>query len=309
MKKTLIAFIIAFPSLLFTQNFAPIGAEWYYTEYHAFSQRITFLHIASVRDTVINGKNCSVLENNGGLACNFYNERDFVYEEDSIAYFYSPIVDDFQILYNLKAKKDSSWRVIYQVEDFLIDTLLVTVDSVRVVEINGFELLAFDVTYRSLNSDNPNSVYASTIVERIGDVYYLFHYLSMAEGIVCDGNYSGGLRCYMDNDFGFYSTGIADSCTYVYVTNINEHAALQGLQVSPNPFSSSSSLSYELKEPETVLLSVFNQLGQLVYQHSEEQTQGSQQLQWNSKGLAEGVYYYQLQVGDQTAKGKLVKVK
>lgn len=307
MKKVLIAFIIAFPSILFTQNFAPIGAEWYYTEYHSFSQTITFLKITSVGDTVIQGKNCSVLENNHGLACNFYNERDFVYEEDSIAYFYSSVVDDFQILYNLKAKKDSSWTIIYQVEDFLIDTVLVTVDSVRTVEINGFELLAFDVTYRSLNSDNPNSVYVSTIVERIGDVYYLFHYLSMAEGIVCDGNYSGGLRCYMDNDFGFYSTGIADSCTYV--TNINEYLALQSFSVSPNPFSSSTTLSYDLKEPSTVQLSVFNQLGQLVYQHSEKQTQGIQKLHWDAEDQPEGLYYYRVQSGDQQATGKLVKTR
>jgi hypothetical protein len=268
---------------------------------------ITFLQITSVKDTVINGKTCSVLENNHGLACNFYNERDFVYEEDSIAYFYSSVVDDFQILYNLKAKKDSSWTIIYQVEDFLIDTVLVTVDSVRTVEINGFELMAFDVSYQSLNSDYGFHEPVSTIVERIGDLYYLFNFLSFAQGIICDGNYSGGLRCYMDNDFGFYSTGIADSCTYV--TNINEHLALQSFNVSPNPFNSSTTLSYELKEPSTVQLSIFNQLGQLVYQHSENQQQGMQKLQWKAEEQPEGLYYYQLQAGNQKATGKLVKAK
>ncbi|MCB2201225.1 T9SS type A sorting domain-containing protein [bacterium] len=307
MKKILIVFLIVFPSMLFTQNFAPIGAEWYYTEYHSFSQMITFLNITSVRDTVIKGKTCSVLENNHGLACNFYNERDFVYEEDSIAYFYSPVVDDFQILYNLKAKKDSSWTIIYQVENFLIDTVLVTVDSVRTVEINGFELLAFDVSYQSLNGDNPNSVYTSTIVERIGDLYYLFNFLSLAEGIICDGNYSGGLRCYTDTYIGFYSTGIADSCTYI--TNINEHIALQSFNVAPNPLNSSTSLYYELKEPSIVQLSIFNQLGQLVYQHSEKQEQGMRKLRWNAKDQPEGLYFYQLQAGDQQATGKLVKTK
>jgi len=47
----------------------------------------------------------------------------------------------------------------------------------------------------------------------------------------------------------------------------------------------------------------------LVYQHQETQPQGKQQLIWNAEGYAEGVYYYRLQVGDEVANGKLVKVR
>jgi len=78
--------------------------------------------------------------------------------------------------------------------------------------------------------------------------------------------------------------------------------------VYPNPFSTSTILSYELKQPETVQLNVFNQLGQLIYQHSEEQQQGTQQLHWQTENQPEGIYFYQLQAGDQVANGKMVKV-
>jgi predicted GH43/DUF377 family glycosyl hydrolase len=81
------------------------------------------------------------------------------------------------------------------------------------------------------------------------------------------------------------------------------------VQLYPNPFTSSTILSYSLKQPSTVQLSVFNQMGQLVYQRSEEQQQGEQRLQWDAQDIAEGIYYYGLKAGDQIAKGKLVKVK
>jgi hypothetical protein len=45
------------------QDFAPIGAEWYYTERHAFSGDITFLKISSIKDTIVNQKNCRILLN------------------------------------------------------------------------------------------------------------------------------------------------------------------------------------------------------------------------------------------------------
>ena len=92
-------------------------------------------------------------------------------------------------------------------------------------------------------------------------------------------------------------------------SSINEVSALYGIKIQPNPFSTSTTLSYELQQPEIVQLSIFNQLSQLVYQTQENQPQGSQKLIWNAEGYADGVYYYRLQVGEQVATGKLVKVK
>jgi N-acetylneuraminic acid mutarotase len=80
-------------------------------------------------------------------------------------------------------------------------------------------------------------------------------------------------------------------------------------KTSPNPFTTSTTLSYELKQPEKVTLSIFNHLGQLVYQTQLNQQPGNQQLIWNAEGYAEGVYYYRLKAGDQVANGKLVKVR
>jgi hypothetical protein len=78
---------------------------------------------------------------------------------------------------------------------------------------------------------------------------------------------------------------------------------------SPNPFTTSTTLSYELQQPERVSLMIYNHLGQLVYQTKVNQLLGQQELIWKAENYAEGVYYYRLQVGDAVANGKMVKVK
>jgi hypothetical protein len=99
---------------------------------------------------------------------------------------------------------------------------------------------------------------------------------------------------------------IEEACDGVSVSEIDFS---ENLLIHPNPFTTFTTIEYELKQPSAVQLSIFNQLGQLVYQHSEKQTQGTQQLQWDAQDQPEGLYYYQLQAGDQILTGKLVKAR
>jgi hypothetical protein len=53
--------------------------------------------------------------------------------------------------------------------------------------------------------------------------------------MTCDANWADGLRCYEDTYIGFYSTGIADSCTYIFV-GLNEiEQRKEAIKVYPNP--------------------------------------------------------------------------
>ena len=92
-------------------------------------------------------------------------------------------------------------------------------------------------------------------------------------------------------------------------SSINEIGELIGLSASPNPFATSTTLSYELLQPEKVSLTIYNHLGQLIYQEEENQPKGKQQLIWNAERYADGIYYYRLKVSDAVANGKLVKVR
>ena len=236
-RKFYLAFLIIFQMYQsFGQDFAPIGAKWYYTEQFAFSGDISYLWIESVGDTIIKGKECRVLENNGGLMCVFHNDKDFVYYEDSVAYFYVPEIDTFQILYNLRVQKDSFWTVIFGMNmESKLDTIQISVDSVSYITINSKKLKELHVSYKSRNVGWENLGYEGDIIERIGDKSYIFNLYNLP--VICDGNYSGGLRCYQDSELGFYSTGIADSCTYTYKWVGIENNSKKAIKIYPNPTS------------------------------------------------------------------------
>jgi len=128
----------------------------------------------------------------------------------------------------------------------------------------------------------------------------------------------GTLLCnYLLNDLGPATIyGNAPGCNSVNeveeacaTVSIDEASFSGDITKSPNPLTTSTTLSYELKQPSTVQLSIFNQIGQVVYEYSEEQPQGKQQLVWNAEGVPDGIYYYRLQVGNAIVNGKMVKVR
>ncbi len=220
---------------LYSQEFAPEGATWYYSKHYAFSGEIGYYRIEASGDTLLNGKNCRILNHNGSPSCNFYSDAYYVYEEDSVVWFYVPQIDSFQILYDLRAQKDSSWTVIYSSDPLNeLDTVNVIVDSVSYMNINGMKLKRLHLHHVALHGNQGGVNYGKTLIEKIGDLYYLISFYSL--DIICDGDFSAGLRCYEDPEIGFYSTGIADSCTYTNDYDAVEPAGEENdITLLPNP--------------------------------------------------------------------------
>lgn len=74
----------------------------------------------------------------------------------------------------------------------------------------------------------------------------------------------------------------------------------------PNPSSTTTTIKYILKQPETVAITVFNHLGNEVEFIKQEQTSGNQQVVCNVEKLASGIYFYKLVAGEYTSSGKIV---
>lgn len=117
-----------------------------------------------------------------------------------------------------------------------------------------------------------------------------------------------------DMDFANNNTGWAVGSDGVLLKNVyvgvNEDSHFtRSLNIHPNPFSSSISIKYELKQPEVVTLTIYDNLGNQLEVITENQSQGLQKVSWNAERLPDGIYYFNLRTGDQIANGKMVKIK
>jgi glucuronoarabinoxylan endo-1,4-beta-xylanase len=80
----------------------------------------------------------------------------------------------------------------------------------------------------------------------------------------------------------------------------------------PNPFLSSTSISYELNKQTDVQLTIYDVLGREVKKFSVgNQNAGVHGVQWDARNnfgvkLASGVYFYQMQVGNKTLTKKMI---
>lgn len=67
----------------------------------------------------------------------------------------------------------------------------------------------------------------------------------------------------------------------------------------PNPFNPSTTIKYNIATHDVVKLKVFDQLGQEVATLvNEVKDPGTYSVNWDAKGVASGVYYYRLEVGN-----------
>jgi len=90
-------------------------------------------------------------------------------------------------------------------------------------------------------------------------------------------------------------------------------ATIELLGNYPNPFNGTATIRFRLERPSEVVLSVYNSLGQRVYQRADMfSADGVHAIQWNMTGadVNSGVYFYRLTAGDGfRATGRMTYVK
>lgn len=100
----------------------------------------------------------------------------------------------------------------------------------------------------------------------------------------------------------------ADEALWNYVSVDEPISTTNSLSVSPNPFSTSICIGYELKQPARVQIVIYNYLGEQVEVILEEyQPQGIHQLAWTSETLPAGVYYCMLKTNKEIQTVKIIK--
>ncbi len=78
----------------------------------------------------------------------------------------------------------------------------------------------------------------------------------------------------------------------------------------PNPFNPTTTIRYAIPQDGIVTIKIFDVLGQQVATLKNEfQKANRYEVQFNSKGLASGVYIYKLQVNDYSESKKMMILK
>lgn len=85
--------------------------------------------------------------------------------------------------------------------------------------------------------------------------------------------------------------------------------ATSSLIAFPNPFTTSTTIEYELVKAETVTICFYDQYGKLVDRIGKRQPKGKQQFRWAPETLPAGIYHCILNSGNDIKTIKLIKMK
>jgi hypothetical protein len=243
--------MILIPVLILGQDWAPIGAKWYYDHHDGLQAYLTV--IESKEDTLIKNINCKILETSridekSDDGIKYYWDtllisRDFLYySNDSIFHF-----DEFsRIFYPLYVFNVSQNDTIIVREgdvdcnqpDYYCSKFEYVVDSIGSIHISDKDL---DLIYNS-HTETSDWVFNMTwnlenrpIIEIIGSTKFLFgaYRNSVLEGdILC-------LRCYNDKNINYKSDYWDKSCDYLRPlsgSNSMTIARINDVAIYPNPF-------------------------------------------------------------------------
>lgn len=223
MKNLFIGILLAVPALLSAQTpFAPLGATWYYTT-SPFVPWIT-LDYSKVEVTAIDtiqGRPCSKIQATD-WGCSFYNPVLYTWSDSGKVYSYHD--GDFYLLYDFNANAGDSW-VIYNPPQSLGDSMVVVVDSVSMININGQNR---KVQYVSNPGIEPGGLleWGPVIIEGIGNLGFL-----TPQYPTCD-PWVYGLRCYDDSTLSLHLVNFP--CDSIGKVAVTEPVSLGGL-FRPNP--------------------------------------------------------------------------
>jgi hypothetical protein len=182
----------------------------------------------------------------------------------------------------------------------------ITINQSKSIQNRNRDFLDMYNLYRSSISGIP---YEELIAEGITDTFYFDTNVNPGEVwyYAATALYDAGESPYSNEDSG---------CIFPHgINNDIEPLSTMLYPNFPNPFSHTTTISFSLKEPSHVTLSLYNIKGQLVATLVDDNLPPAQDYQiiWNGrvgdKALANGIYFYRLEAGDKTFVKKMVLMR
>lgn len=103
----------------------------------------------------------------------------------------------------------------------------------------------------------------------------------------------------------------ADTTATISTHNESIINLLSLAQNYPNPFNATTTIHYDLPQTSTVTLTIFNLIGQKVAQPVSDarQSAGSHSIEFDASRLSTGIYFYQLNTGNNSQTQKMMLLK
>lgn len=287
MKRTILITLTLCSLMAVGQDFAPIGAVWYYNQGTINPDLNTYKTFESILDTTINGIDCrKIIESERYIEIE-KTVNHYMYEKNDSVFFYAD--NQFNLLYDFGAKKGDT--IILEYFDTQDGKLKLIIDSVSTIDINGLERKIQYVT----SGDGISIEFANEIIEGIGSSHFLFP--------TYDNSQNGKLRCYEDNIIGlfknpfFYGGVYSGECDFI--TNIIDKKYKSQLEIYPNPFSNNIEI---VGLQDNTYYSIISLNGSIVMK-----SKISPNDKIDLTPLEKGVYFIQIFEGEQIKTGKIIK--
>ncbi len=264
--KNLLSFLMLFyfGTAFSQQEFAPIGAEWYYSKFVSRNPpQANYVKHVCIKDSTIDGELIKVIQKTmftreGLVELGF----EYIFQSgDTISYWKN---GEFHELYNFSMSKGDSMLVYSEMPNYCEEKTpygWINIDTVFSQNINGHNLKSY------VSTKKKSSVWGFSffpIIQKIGSLDYL---VPENEGCVFDNPGYGPLRCYSDPEFGIFYNGKepCDTLTTFPVFSENIKKASK-FKLYPNPVI--DMLTIDINEEGNYNIEMYNTKGDLLLQQN-----------------------------------------
>lgn len=240
-----ICFIVSFFVIIIqangqSNNYAPVGATWYYDanqDEDCVIGDCDYTVVKSVKDTLIDGINSRKLESKMFLDNILVIQDEFyVYENAGQVFIYDPCNEQFDIIYDFNLNEGDSlniqdslfcgyWPLKSNIAEF--GCFASIIDSTDVVEISGMPLKRFFINQEPLIDSTCIDAWFfdnNEIIERIGNTgrFPFGEPINIIPEIGCCNE---NLMCYSDNEIIYNTIGL--DCNLIESTGLTDLNSLE----------------------------------------------------------------------------------
>ena len=298
-----VLFFIIFPFIeVWGQvSWAPTGAKWHFDYNYNYGNATSYVTVESIGDTVIQGINCKTLRQECQRNDEF-SKLYFTYKNDDKVWIFDG--NNFRLLYDFSLNAGDTMetygRSLYSTLD--CDSITTAyVESVGYEEINGitFKYLVVSMTeFGWYFGEFGSGTYK--ISEKFGSYGYLLPQTTCGGA---DFDLPSTIRCYEDDEVGFFSPPFAYDCDYEEGVGVQNIDFTDDIRISPNPVIDDLTIGLKGNIIDS-RISIYTQDGRIVFTMELMDEESKIDL----SGIKSGLYFIRVFHNNRYAGGKFLKL-